>query len=132
MSAAPLLVEVNRSYRRTLLVSAGCGLAAVVAFAALGNWGAGVAVCVGLALGAYNGRLVQSSALRLASSNEPDRRRRFVLSVFTRLAGVSLVALYAVFAFRHSGWGLLIGLALFQLVLLGSSSGPMLREMRKA
>ena len=108
------------------------GAVALAILAPFGHPLAGVFVFVGLAFGALNSYLVQRSVARFAGSERADRRRRFVGNVLFRLSLITLVSLVIVLFVRPDGLGVLAGLALFQLLMVGNASLPVIKELRKA
>ncbi len=131
-AAPPVPMHAAANLRRSMLVSAPVGAVAVLILALTGHLLAGLFVLVGLGLGMLNSWLVQRAVVRYAGSEAGNRRRRFVLGVFSRLGLITLVALAIVLLVRPDGLGVLGGLAIFQLLMLGSASMPLIKELRKA
>lgn len=125
-------VHAAANHRRSMIMALPVGAATLAILAPLGHPLAGVFVFVGLALGALNSYLVQRSVARFAGSAKADRRRRFVGNVLGRLGLITLVALVVVLLIRPDGLGVLGGLALFQLLMVGNASLPVIKELRKA
>jgi hypothetical protein len=50
--------------------------------------------------------------------------------VLQRLGVLTAIALLIAFAFRPQGFTVLIGLAVFQLLMMGSTAGAMVRQLR--
>jgi hypothetical protein len=133
LSGTPAIpAHATANLRRSVLVSIPLGAVAIALLALVGHPLAGVLVCVGLALGALNGRLVQRSVVRYAASETGDRKRRFIAGVFGRLTTITVVALVLCLLALPDGLGVLAGLAVFQILLLASASMPLIRELRKA
>jgi hypothetical protein len=122
-------VAVN--YRRTIVGAFVVGGVSLLALSLVGAYAAGLLLCLGLALGAYNARLVATGAVKAAAGGRPHRTRRFVGNALVRLAAISAVALVLMVAVHPGGWGVLVGLAVFQLLLIGMAAGPLLREIRR-
>lgn len=118
--------------RRCAIISIPLGVVAIGLLALIGHPLAGVLVCVGLAIGAANTYLVQRSVVKYAVSDAAHGKRRFIGSVFLRLAVVSVVALGICLLLLPDGLGVLGGLAAFQILMLASASVPLLRELRQA
>jgi hypothetical protein len=118
--------------RRSVWLAAPVAVVAVVVSAVLGHPWVGVFVVVGLAMGAANTALVQRSVARFAVATRPNRKQRFVGGVFGRLLAVTAVALVILLLFHPDGIGVLGGLAVFQLLMVGSASLPVIKELRKA
>jgi len=126
------LSEVAVNYRRTLIVALIVGGVALAALSLTGSYAAGLLVCVGLGLGAYNSRMVAHGAARIAAGERTYRKRRFVGGALGRLAVISAIALLLLVAVRPGGWGVLVGLAGFQVLLLTMAARPLLQEIRKS
>jgi hypothetical protein len=122
------LPQISSVARRTALGAAIVGAAALVGLSLLGYALAGVGVCIGLALALGNFRLIAASTVKAASSAQPDKRRPLVMSTLGRLGVVSVIALGLVFLQRELGFGALLGLAVFQFMLLGNVVVAMLRD----
>ena len=118
--------------RRSVIVAACVGVVGLVGCALAGHLAMGLFVLLGLALGALNTLLVQRSVVRFAASGAANRKRRFTMSVLGRLAGITVVALICAFLARPDGLGVIAGLALFQLIMLGGASVPLLKELRSS
>jgi hypothetical protein len=108
------------------------GLIAVVASVFVKAPFAGPGVCIGLALGMINARLLQKSVLRRfqAATGRTVQGSRFLASGLTRLAGITAVAVVLTLIERPLGIGVVIGLAVYQVVLLGASAVVMYRQVR--
>lgn len=128
--AIPMHAAAN--HRRSMIMALPVGAVALAILAPFGHPLAGVFVFVGLAFGALNSYLVQRSVARFAGSEHADRRRRFVGSVLFRLSLITLISLVIVLLVRPDGLGVLGGLALFQLLMVGNASLPVIKELRKA
>ncbi|MGH3328034.1 MAG: hypothetical protein ACRDPT_09635 [Streptomycetales bacterium] len=131
MAAEFALTGVTRNYRRVLIIAPVLGGIGLVVSAVLGHVDVGILLCVGLALGFLNTRMVLSAAAKFSSDGD-HAKRPLVLSALRRLAVITAVALLVAVAFRPEGVAVLGGLALYQLLLLGNTSGALLREVRKA
>lgn len=115
------------SFRRSLFLAAGVGLAAVCASIPLGFLGFALFGLLGLGLGAANTAMVARSVLRFAAAGAHDKRR-FTGSVLGRLGVVTVLALVVAVLVRPAGLGVFVGLAVFQLLSIVTASVPALRE----
>jgi hypothetical protein len=108
------------------------GLGAVLVLAFLGKPWAGVGVCIGLGLGMVNARLLQQSVLRRfqAATGQTLKGSAFLASGVTRLAAITGVAVALTVVERPLGIGVVIGLAVYQVLLLGASAVVMYRQVR--
>lgn len=128
------LADAARNYHRALVAAVGIGVAGLLVTALAGNYVAGVLLCVGLALGAVNSSLVQRSLVAFVAKGDPDHpdKRGLMLGVLRRLTLVSAVAFVVAYVYRPTGWVVLLGLALFQLLVMGTVFGGLFREVRRA
>jgi hypothetical protein len=124
------LRSAARNYRRALLIAVTLGAVSLIALTIVGQYLAGILLCVGLGLGAYNSKLVQRSIARFTASGNAGRKALMV-SVFRRLALVSVVAFAIAYLYRPVGWVVLVGLALFQMLMLGTVFGRLFQEVRR-
>jgi hypothetical protein len=118
--------------RRSVVLAAVIGAVAVLVTSLLGHPLMGVFVLIGLALGAANTLAVQRSVLKFAASEAKDKKRRFTMGVLGRLGIITLVALGCVLITRPDGAGAIAGLAVFQLIMIGGASAPLLKELRQS
>jgi hypothetical protein len=117
--------DIARVGRRTMVS------AVIVAVVALGvglvlNYPlAGVGACVGMGLGMLNFRMITASVLRVGRRADANKRRPLALNTLSRLAAISLVTLGLLFLSFQLGFGVLGGLALFQVLLLANTTRAM-------
>lgn len=124
------LVDVGRRYRLVLIVCAIAGLAGLIVLGVLGYPVAGTAFCVGLFMGFVNSRMVIAQAAKFTQMENPDKRA-LTFGVLQRLGVLTAIALLIAFAFRPQGFTVLIGLAVFQLLMMGGTAGAMVRQFRR-
>lgn len=117
--------------RRAVLVAAGAGVIAVVVLSVLGHPVAGLFVFVGLAGGAGNVYAMQRGVARFGTGDHGGKRT-FLGGVFTRLGLLTLFALAVAYLVQPDGLGVVGGLALFHLLMVGTASVPVFKELRKA
>ena len=123
------LVDVGRRYRLVLIVCPVAGLAGLIVLSVLGYPVAGIAFCVGLFMGFINSRMVIAQAAKFTEMENPDKRA-LTFGVLQRLGVLTAIALLIAFAFRPQGFTVLIGLALFQVLMMGSTASAMVRQLR--
>jgi hypothetical protein len=123
------LVDVSRRYRLVLIVCPIAGLAGLIVLSVLGYPVAGAAFCVGLFMGFINSRMVIAQAAKFTQLENPDKRA-LTFGVLQRLGVLTAIALLIAFAFRPQGFTVLIGLAVFQLLMMGAATGAMVRQLR--
>jgi hypothetical protein len=122
-------VSAAANLRRSVIVSAVLGTAAIIAGALAGHVLFGVFCCVGLALGAVNNRMLQKSVIRLATLGDPSRKR-FRRGVVGRLGLVTLLAVGLALLWHPDGLGVFVGLAVFQVLMLVGAAVPVMRSLR--
>jgi hypothetical protein len=123
------LEDVARRYRLVLIVCPVAGLTGLIVLSLLGYPVAGTAFCVGLFMGFINSRMVIAQAAKFTQLENPDKRA-LALGVLQRLGALTAIALLIAFAFRPQGFAVLIGLAVFQLLMMGAATGTMVRQLR--
>lgn len=118
---------------RPLPLSVLClALTAAAMFAAerLGQLLFGVFFGVGLALGLINALLVRRSVDSITAESNPQKSK-MVLNSATRLLVITVVALTIATIFvKNGGLGVVVGLAVFQVVLVLSTLVPVVKKLR--
>jgi hypothetical protein len=115
---------------RLLVVCVALTAVAVAASAFTGNFLFGVFFGVGLGLGLLNAMLVRRAVEAITAEDHPLKKKMAVNSA-TRLLVITAVALTVAFVFKaHGGIAVLFGLAIFQALLVMSTSIPVLRKIR--
>ena len=130
MAADAALGGVTRGYRRVLIVASVLGMVGLIVTSVMGHYIAGLTLCVGIALGFVNTRLTLSAAARFSKTKDGSKRP-IIFASLQRLGGITAVALLVAYAFRPDGVATLVGLALFHILLLGSTSPSLHRELRR-
>ncbi|GDX31915.1 hypothetical protein LBMAG15_08490 [Actinomycetes bacterium] len=120
---------VFRPLRLALFCVAISALAIVLA-ALAGAVMFGVFFAIGLALGLLNAQVVSWSVATITAKDHP-LKRGMALNSATRLLVITVIALIIAFVFRPFGFGVLFGIALFQVVLVLSTVIPVWRKLRK-
>jgi hypothetical protein len=121
----PNLPDVARRTVSTVLV---VGVAALVACIAFGQPLLGLGACVGLALGTLNFRMIGNSVARVSARQDANRRRPLALNTMGRMGIITVVTIGLLFVSFSLGFGVLGGLAVFQVILLANVA----RSMAKA
>jgi hypothetical protein len=130
VQAAPTVPEVAKGNLRRSIILASClGVAAVLVTGLFGHVLIGVFACVGLGLGALNSYMVQRAVVRYAASEASNKKGRFTRSVLGRLALITALALGTAFLVRPDGVGIFVGLAFFQLLMIGGSSVTVYKQL---
>ena len=127
----PVPVDTAFVLRRSVVFSAGLAAAAVLVLAVYGYISFALLLCVGLALGIVNSWFVHRSAVRYGSSGPISTKRMITVGMLPRLALITLVALTLAILFRPAGIGVLVGLAVYQVITVVTSSMSMVKELRR-
>lgn len=125
------VAEVDGVIRRTLRSALAVGILAIGAGIGFGKPLVGPGVIVGLVLGIFNNRLFQLSAARFTTEEGKVVRKPFASSVAVRLGLCTAVAFLTVWLVPPLGWGVIGGLAGYQLILLLNSLGALLAWQRR-
>lgn len=103
---------------------------ALLASGFIGHIFFGVFFGVGLALGLVNALLVRRAVEAITAGDHPLKKKMAVNSA-TRLLVITAIALAIAFFFKkNDGIAVLFGLAVFQALLVMSTSLPVLRKIR--
>ena len=114
--------------RRTISMVLVVGTAALVASVSFGYPLLGLGACIGLGLGTLNFRMIGSSVARVSESDVENKRRPLALNTMGRLAIITVVTLGLMTVSHQLGFGILGGLAVFQMIMLANVA----RSMAKA
>lgn len=114
---------------RLLVICVALTAAAIVVAGSLGHPMFGVFFGAGLALGLLNALLVRRSVQSLTAEAHP-LKTKMALNSATRLLVISVVGLTIAFLFRPLGIGVLVGLALFEVLLVASTAMPVVKKLR--
>lgn len=122
------LPEIQRLLRRTVFSAIGVGVVAVAVAGVLGYLAFGIGVCVGLALGVVNVRLITQQTAK-ASERQLARPLRALASLtLFRLGLTTVVIVVLALLVRQLGFGTVGGVAVFYLVFLVNLIVPILRK----
>ncbi len=124
------LAKASSSYRFSVRFGIALGAVGLIACSAVGEWKIGVFLVVGLLLGWLNTSMVVGATAKFSAAEDHDKKR-FIMASVRRLAIITLIACYIMFAFRPDGLAVLFGLAFFQSTIIGSSAGVLYREVRQ-
>jgi peptidoglycan biosynthesis protein MviN/MurJ (putative lipid II flippase) len=132
-AVVPTVPAVARGNLRRSIIMASClGVAAVLVTGLLGHVLMGLFGCVGLALGALNARMVQRAVVVYANSEAGNKKARFTRSVFGRLALITVLAVGVALLVRPDGLGVFVGLAFFQLLMIGGAAVPVFKQLKQS
>jgi hypothetical protein len=116
--------------RRPFLMAAATGVLALVVSGLLGHILMGVFGVVGLGLGLLNTRLVQRSVGKVTITENPSKKA-LAFSALGRLAIITAIALGVGLFIRPDGIGIFLGLAVFQLIIIASTSASAVKGLRQ-
>lgn len=119
---------VFQPIRLLLICIALTGVATAVA-AFVGCWPFGAYFGLGLALGLGNAMLIRRSALKITAEDHP-LKKKMALNSASRLLVISAIGLGIAYLFRPAGLGTLFGLALFEVVLVMTTTLPVVKKLR--
>jgi dipeptide/tripeptide permease len=118
---------------RPLRLFAICVVLTAIAVLAAGYTGHiyfGVFFGIGLMLGLLNALLVRRAVESITAEDHP-LKKKMALNSMTRLLVITAIGLTIAFVFkRHDGVAVLFGLAIFQALLVLSTSLPVLKKIR--
>ena len=124
----PNVPDVAKRTVATVLV---IGVAALVACVSFDKPLLGLGACIGLGLGTLNFRMIGRSVARVSDSGVENKRRPLAINTLGRLAIITVVTLGLMTISHQLGFGILAGLAVFQVILIANvarsmaKSGPM-------
>lgn len=121
--------DIARIFRMAVVGAAGVAVAALVVGGLLGHLLLGVGLCAGLVLGAANSLGMRGMAGRVAALG--GGKRPAVTSSLRRLGLVTLVVVGILLLSKQAGLATVVGLGLFQFVMLVGSSRVLLRALRE-
>lgn len=126
------MAEVVLQTRRAIVPALVIGVLALVVGLVADQLVAAVGVCLGLGLGMANARMLRSSVQRRFEIlvETPGTKTHFLSGGALRLGLLTLVTLLACVLYLPLGFGIIIGLAAFQITLLVFAGAAMLRSVR--
>lgn len=125
------LPNVGEVARRTTAAALVIGVAALVAAASFGHLLVGLGACLGLAIGLVNFRLVGVSVDKVTAMDVDNPKRPLAVNTLGRMGIITVIALGLCVLSKPLGFGVLGGLAAFQIILIANvarsmaKSGPM-------
>jgi hypothetical protein len=113
--------------RRTVTGALVIGVAALVAAVSFGYAFVGLGAAIGLALGVLNFRLVGNSVSRAAARGDGRTRGPLAVNTLGRMGIVTVITLGLLLVSAQLGFGVLGGLAIFQVLLLANVARSMIK-----
>jgi hypothetical protein len=112
------LPNIHDVSRRTISAALVVGVAILVGCVSFGVPLVGVGACIGVALGAFNFRMTGNSVAKASESQVANKKRPLALNTLGRLGIITVVTLGLLLVSHTLGLGILVGLAVFQVLLL--------------
>ncbi len=125
MFSAQDLVRVSRHTMVTGLI---VGLVGLVGAIALGAPWVGLGIALGVVIGIGNFRLIVKSVAKVGEQEGSNHRRPLAANTLTRLGVITVIALGLCFLLLPLGLGVLVGLGIFQFILLANMAHSMFKS----
>ena len=129
-AASPSPIQRVIDLRRPLIMSGAMGVLGLVATGLLGHILMGVLGVVGLGLGLLNTRLIQRSVSRVTAVENPNKKT-LAVNALGRLAIITAIAIAVGVLLKPDGIGIFMGLAVFQLIMIASTSASAVKGLRQ-
>ena len=123
----PAATVVN--LRRPVLIAVAVGVVGLVVCGLLGHIVMGILGVIGMGLGVLNTRMMQKSVAKVIASGNPSRKAVGFSSV-QRLMVITAIAVALGIFIRPDGLGVFFGLAIFQVIIIGHTVTPVVKERR--
>ena len=121
------LPDVAAVARRTMLGALVVGVLGLVVLLLFSQTWAALGLCIGIALGIGNFRLIVRAVVKIGRRVEGNKRRPLATNTLGRLMAMTVVALVLAWVKPPLGLGIIGGLALFQFLLLANVTRSMLK-----
>jgi hypothetical protein len=121
------LPDIPAVSRRTVTAALIIGVAGLVGCISFNKPLIGLGACIGLTLGVLNFRLVGASVIKVGKREDENKRRPLALNTLGRLGVISVITIGLLLLTFQLGFGVLCGLAVFQLVLLANVARSMMK-----
>lgn len=127
-----LLSAMPLNMRLPTIIAIGLGIIALMLTGWLGHLVMGLLICLGLALGIGNMWLVQLAVTRVTANDNPSKQR-MAFSSASRLLIITAIAIVIGFLVkpRIDGIGVFVGLAVSQVLLVLTTTVPVLKGLRQ-
>jgi len=129
-AAAKVPASATLNLRRPLIVAAMVGAAGLLVCGLFGHIVMGILLIVGLGLGVLNTRMLQRSVVKVISSENPSRKA-IGRSSMPRLLFITALAIAFGIFLKPDGFGVFVGLAAFQVIILATTITPVMKERGK-
>lgn len=129
-AAANVPASAVLNLRRPVIIATAVGAVGLLVCGLFGHIVMGILFVIGLGLGLLNTRLLQRSVVKVISSENPSRTA-IGRSSAPRLLLISGLAIALGIFLRPDGFGVFLGLAVFQVIILGTTALPVMKERRQ-
>lgn len=120
--------QLSKLARRTALAASATGVVVLAVSSVIGYALFGVGACLGLGLALVNFRLIVRTTAKAAAAQRERNRRPLATNTLLRLGVISAIALVLAWLVAPLGFGIIVGLALFQFALLANVVTTILRD----
>ncbi len=114
---------------RLLIICVALAAGAAVAAALLGVPMVGLFFAIGLGLGLTNAVMIQRSVESITAKDHP-LKRNMAMNSATRLLIMTVIGLTIAYVFKPQGLGVVFGMALFQVILVASTTLPVVKKLK--
>lgn len=121
------LPDVAAVARRTMVASLVVGVVGLAALLFFDQPWAALGLCIGIAMGMGNFRLIVRSVVKVGKRAQANKRRPLAMNTLSRLMVMTVIALVLVWFVTPLGFGIVGGMAVFQFVLLANVTRSMLK-----
>ncbi len=129
-AAAKVPAEAVLNLRRPLMIAGILGVVGLVVCGLFGHIVMGILFVIGLGLGLFNTRLLQRSVVKVIASENPNKLAIGRSSVPRLLLITALAVALGIFL-KPDGFGVFLGLATFQVIIIATTATPVMKERRK-
>jgi hypothetical protein len=114
---------------RLLIICVAIAAAATVAAILLGYPMVALFFAIGLGLGLLNAVMIQRSVESITAKDHP-LKRNMAMNSATRLLIMTVIGLTIAYIFKPQGLGVVFGMALFQVILVASTTLPVVKKLK--
>ena len=129
-SSEPGTSAVPLNLRLPTVIALALGVLAIIGAIAAGHPAFGAFLLLGLFMGIANMWLVRRDVIRVTAAADPSKQS-MALSSAGRLVVITGIALVIGFLLRPDGLGVFVGLAVSQVLLLLTTTVPVLKGLRQ-
>jgi hypothetical protein len=120
------LPDIDRLSRRTVFSALVVGVVGLIICVIVGYPLAALGLAIGISVGITNFRAIQKSVAKIGRRAGENKRRPLAMNTLGRMGIISVIAMGLLFLSFPLGFGVLGGLAIFQMLLLVNVTRSML------